>query len=60
VSVKQRAGFVDALADEIKQQVSDFINALDIGEDVSVSLLQATAQAVAPNLRSPVFTLGGR
>jgi hypothetical protein len=57
VSVKRRAGYVDALADEIRQRVSDFINALDIGEDVSVSLLQATAQAVAPNLYSPVFTL---
>lgn len=57
VSVKQRTGYVDTLADEIKQRVSDFINALDIGEDVSVSLLQATAQAVAPNLYSPAFTL---
>jgi uncharacterized phage protein gp47/JayE len=57
VSVKQRVGFVDTYADEIKQQVSDFINALNIGEDVSVSLLQATAQAVTPNLRAPVFTL---
>jgi hypothetical protein len=57
VNIKQRAGFVDSLIDDIKQAVSDFINALDIGEDVSVSLLETVAQSTVPNLRSPVFTL---
>lgn len=57
VKVKQRAGFVDALVDQIKESVSAFINSLDIGESVSVSLLETIAQSVVPNLRSPVFTL---
>jgi uncharacterized phage protein gp47/JayE len=57
VSVKRRAEYVDAMAEQIQQAVSDFINSLDIGEDVSVSLLETIAQSVAPNLRSPAFTL---
>jgi uncharacterized phage protein gp47/JayE len=57
VNIKERAGYVDTLADEIKQAVSGFINSLDIGEDVSVSLLETIAQSVAPNLRTPAFTL---
>ncbi len=57
VNIKERPGYVDRLAEEIKQAVSDFINSLDIGEDVSVSLLETVAQSVVPNLRTPVFTL---
>jgi hypothetical protein len=45
------------MAGQIRQAVSDFINSLDIGEDVSVSLLETIAQSVAPNLRAPAFTL---
>ncbi len=57
VKVRQRTGFVDTLIDKIKESVSAFINSLDIGESVSVSLLETIAQSVAPDLRSPVFTL---
>lgn len=57
VSVKRRAGYVDALAEQIKENVAGFINSLDIGESVSVSLLETVAQSVVPDLRSPVFTL---
>jgi uncharacterized phage protein gp47/JayE len=57
VHINQRAGFVDPLNDDIKTAVSDFINSLDIGEDVSVSLLETIAQSCAPSLRSPAFTL---
>jgi hypothetical protein len=45
------------MAERIRQGISDFINSLDIGEDISVSLLEAIAQSVTPNLRSPAFTL---
>lgn len=57
VKVRKRAGYVDALADQIKASISDFINSLNIGESVSVSLLETLAQTVAPDLRTPVFTL---
>lgn len=57
VNIRQRTGFVDALAEQIKEEVSAFINSLDIGESVSVSLLETVAQSVVPNLRAPVFTL---
>ena len=57
VFIKKRTGFVSTMEDEIKERVSNFINALDIGEDVSVSLVQTTAQSVAPNLHLPAFTL---
>lgn len=57
VNIKERQGYVDTLSVEIKQAVSDFINALDIGEDISVSLLETIAQSVTPNLRTPAFTL---
>lgn len=57
VNIKERQGYVDTLSNEIKQAVSDFINTLDIGEDVSVSLLETISQSVTPSLRSPAFTL---
>lgn len=57
IRVKRRTGYVDALAEQIKESVTGFINSLDIGESVSVSLLEAVAQSVVPDLRSPVFTL---
>ncbi len=57
VSVRRRTGYVDALAEQIKESVAGFINSLDIGESVSVSLLETVAQSVVPDLRSPVFTL---
>lgn len=57
VMVRQRAGFVEALVDQIKESVAGFINSLGIGESVSVSLLETVAQSVVPDLRSPVFTL---
>lgn len=57
IKIKPRQGYVNALTDDIKQAVSGFINSLDIGEEVSVSLLGTIAQSVTPNLRAPVFTL---
>ena len=57
VTVKRRAGFVDAFLEQIKESVTGFVNSLNIGESVSVSLLQTIAQSVAPDLRAPVFTL---
>jgi uncharacterized phage protein gp47/JayE len=57
VKVNQRTGFVDTMETEIKERIVDFINTLDIGENVSVSLIGAIAQSVVPDLRSPTFTL---
>ncbi len=57
VNIRPRSGYVDVMADSIKRNVSDFINGLGIGERVAVSLLEAVAQSVAPNLYSPAFTL---
>lgn len=57
VKVKKKTGYVDTLTDEIKESVTAFINSLNIGENVSVSLLQAIAQSVTPDLHSPAFTL---
>ena len=57
LKVKKRAGFVDTLTNQIKESVTEFINSLNIGESVSVSLLEAIAQSVTPDLRSPAFTL---
>ena len=57
VTVRKRAGFVDTLTDQIKESVTAFINSLNIGESVSISLLETIAQSVTPDLRSPAFTL---
>ena len=57
VRVKRRTGYVEALTEQIKESVAGFINSLDIGESVSVSLLETVAQSIVPDLRSPVFTL---
>lgn len=57
ITVRKRVGFVDTLTEQIKESVATFINSLKIGEGVSISLLQAIAQSVVPDLHNPVFTL---
>lgn len=57
VNIKRRTGYVDTMAEQIKESVSGFINSLDIGECVSISLIETVAQSVAPDLRTPAFTL---
>ena len=57
IKVKQRAGYVDTMGESIKEQVSKFINTLDIGEDVSASLIGTIAQSITPDLHAPAFTL---
>lgn len=57
VTLRRRAGYVDAISTQIQEAVAGYINALDIGENVSVSLCQTVAQSVTPDLRAPVFTL---
>jgi hypothetical protein len=57
IKVHQRAGYVDAMEKEIKERVADFINTLEIGEDVSASLIGTIAQSIVPDLRAPAFTL---
>jgi uncharacterized phage protein gp47/JayE len=56
-NIARRAWYVDEMTEEIRNAITDFINSLDIGENVSLSLLEAIAQSVAPNLRAPAFTL---
>lgn len=57
VTLRRRAGYVDAISEQIQEAVAGYINALNIGENVSVSLCETIAQSVTPDLRAPVFTL---
>jgi len=57
LKIHRRADFVDTMEKEVKELVAKFINTLDIGEDVSLSLIGAIAQSVVPDLRAPAFTL---
>ncbi len=47
INIKRRTGYVDAMEKQIKERVAGFIN----------SLIEAIAQSIVPNMRSPAFTL---
>lgn len=57
LNVKTRVGYTSATTDAIKAAVVDFLNALQIYEDVSFQSVAAAAMTATPNLASPLFVV---
>lgn len=50
-------GYTTATSDAIKQAIVDYLNALQIGADVTISALYAAAMAVTEDLYNPSFSI---
>lgn len=57
VNIKQFAGYTTANTAQIKQFVADYLNALQIGDDLAVSSLWFAALSVNPNIKEPIFSI---
>jgi uncharacterized phage protein gp47/JayE len=57
LNIKTKTGYTSATADSIEQTVVDFLNALEIYQDVSFEAVGAAAQSVNPNLARPLFLI---
>lgn len=50
-------GYTTATTDLIKQAIVDYLNALQIGADVTISALYAAAMAVTADIHDPMFSI---
>lgn len=57
VSVKALAGYTTQTTADIKENVMDYLNSLDIGESLTLSALWGAALSAMPNLRAPAFSI---
>jgi uncharacterized phage protein gp47/JayE len=57
VNVKKFAGYTADNTDQIKQYVADYLNSLQIGDDLAVSSLWYAALSVNPNIKNPIFSI---
>ncbi|WP_304067674.1 baseplate J/gp47 family protein [Megamonas hypermegale] len=57
VNIKKYTGYTDNIPDIIKNNISDYLNSLNIGDDLSVSLLWNAALTANPVLTSPIFSV---
>lgn len=51
------SGYTDATTSAIKKGIKDYLNGLEIGEDLTISALWGAALSVMPNLSVPIFSL---
>lgn len=57
VVIKTYAGYTSAVIDTIKNNIVNYLNGLNIGDDMAVSLLSYAAQAANSNVYAPVFSI---
>lgn len=57
LTVKALAGYTTATTAAILEALNDYINSLQIGEDLTISALYAAAMAVSPSLTTPLFSI---
>jgi uncharacterized phage protein gp47/JayE len=51
------AGFTSAMPAAVQGAIVNYLNSLQIGEEVTLSALYAAAMAVTPNLSAPAFSI---
>lgn len=55
--VKKLFGYTDSVTGEIEQAIYTYLNALQIGQNLTISALYGAALAVMPDLTSPMFSI---
>lgn len=59
VNVKALTGYTTDITSQIKQNIVDYLNGMQIGDDLSISALWGVALAAMPDLKSPMFSITG-
>jgi uncharacterized phage protein gp47/JayE len=57
ITLKQLNGYTLAITDNIKTAVAEYLDNLDIGEDVTISSIWGAALSVMPSLKQPIFSI---
>lgn len=57
ITVKALAGYTSATTEQIKQNLFDYLNGLQIGDNVAVSSLWGVALSAMPSLKNPLFSI---
>ncbi len=56
-TVKQLPGYVTSITDKIKENISTYLNSLQIGEILTVSALWGVSLQAMPSLSTPLFSI---
>lgn len=59
IAVTSMTGYTSDLTAAMEEAVSDYLNSLEIGTDVSISALWYAALSVMPDITRPVFSITG-
>ena len=57
MNIKKLTGYTDSTTTQIKEAVVNYLNSLQIGEDLTISALYGAALAVMPSLQTPMFSI---
>ena len=57
VTITTRTGYVSEIADKMAQNITDYLNSLDIGTSLAVSALYVPAQAELQDIHQPLFSI---
>jgi len=57
ITITRRQGFVMQFVNAMKQNIADYLNALEIGTDLTTSALYVPAQSVTPDIHNPAFSI---
>jgi uncharacterized phage protein gp47/JayE len=57
INVKALTGYTTQTTVDIKQAIVDYINSLQIGDDLESSILWGAALGIMPNLKAPQFSI---
>ena len=55
--ITKLVGYTDAITGQIKQALADYLNSLQIGQNLTISALYGAALAVMPNIHEPMFSI---
>lgn len=57
INVKALSGYTTQTTTDIKNNIVEYLNGLDIGEDLAISSLWGAALSAMPNLKAPTFSI---
>jgi len=57
VEVTAFTGYTSSITDEIEEAILDYLNSLQIGQDLTISALYAAVMEVTPDITSPLFSV---
>jgi len=57
ITIKRLPGYVTQITEDIKENIAEYLNSLQIGEDLTISALWSIGLMATPNLTVPFFSI---